>query len=397
MTSRSKISRGILWILPAVLVVAGHAACAAEPAPVTSASASPASGAAAQALFTAGRGGYSSYRIPALAVTGKGTILAFCEGRKYSGGDSGEIDLLVRRSTDQGAHWSEPYVIWHDSGNTCGNPSPVLDRKTGKIVLLGTWNRGTDHETAINDRTAADTRRVFFMDSSDDGLSWSKPREITGEVKDAGWTWYATGPGAGIQMEKGPHAGRLVVPCDHFEPAAHASRSHVIYSDDGGTTWKLGGSSTGQGNECEVVELTGGRLMLNMRNADYSVRNRQVCVSDDGGVTWKDQKHDPQLIEPVCQGAIRRYRWPDGDRPGVILFSNPADRETRKNLTLRASHDYGATWPSSVVLEAGPAAYSDLAVLPNGRIACLYETWEHGIQIIRFADLPLSSLTAPVK
>ena len=393
MTSRSQISRGVLRILSVALAVAGHAACAAEPAP----SAPPPLGASAQALFTAGSGGYSSYRIPALAVTGTGTILAFCEGRKYSGGDSGEIDLLVRRSKDHGAHWSEPSVVWHDSGNTCGNPSPVVDRSTGKILVLGTWNRGADHETAINDRTAADTRRVFVMDSGDDGLSWSKPHEITGEVKEACWTWYATGPGAGIQMEKGSHAGRLVIPCDHFAPAARSSGSHVIYSDDGGATWKLGGSSPGKGNECEVVELAGGRLMLNMRNADRSVRNRQVCVSDDGGVTWKDQKPDPQLVEPVCQGAIRRYCWPERDRSGVILFSNPADRESRKNLTLRASHDDGSTWPSSMVLEAGPSAYSDLAVLPDGRIACLYETWEKGVQIIRFATVPSDSLTPPVK
>jgi len=145
------------------------------------------------------------------------------------------------------------------------------------------------------------------------------------------------------------------------------------------------------------VELAGGRLMLNMRNADRSVRNRQVCVSDDGGVTWKDQKPDPQLVEPVCQGAIRRYRWPERDRSGVILFSNPADPESRKNLTLRASYDDGSTWPSSMVLEAGPAAYSDLAVLPEGRIACLYETWEKGVQIIRFATVPSDYLTPPVK
>ena len=395
MTVRSKISHGILRILSGALAVAGHAACAAEPSP----SASPSPGASTQALFTAGQQGYSTYRIPALAVTSKGTLLAFCEGRKHSAGDSGEIDLLVKSSTDNGANWSEPRVVWHDAGNTCGNPCPVVDRTTGKIILLGTWNRGTDHEAAINDRTAVDTRRVFVMDSGDNGRTWSTPREITDAVKEAGWTWYATGPGGGIQMEKGPHAGRIVIPCNHFSPdAGKTYSSHVIYSDDHGTTWKLGGSSPeGRTNECELVELDGGMLMLNMRNADYSVGYRQVCLSDDGGVTWKDQKTDPALIEPVCQGAIRRYCWPQGDHSGVILFSNPADSKTRKNLTLRASFDGASSWPASLVLEAGPAAYSDLAVLPDGRIACLYETWEKGVQIIRFATISPDSLTPPAK
>ena len=347
-----------------------------------------------QVLFCGGRGGYHTYRIPALAVTGRGTVLAFCEGRRNSAADGGEIDLQVRRSTDGGAHWSEPSIVWHDPGNTCGNPCAVVDRKNGTVWLLATWNRGEDHETEINSRTGKDTRRVFAMSSQDDGVTWSKPREITPQVKEEGWTWYATGPGSGIQIERGPNAGRLVIPCDHYSPdAGKTYSSHVIYSDDHGKTWKLGGCSPeGRTNECEVVELEGGRLMLNMRNADRPPLGRQVCVSEDGGQTWKDQRTDPALVEPVCQAAIRRYRWPEGTNSGIILFSNPANRGARKNLTVRASFDEAATWPAAMVLEAGPSAYSDLAVLPGGRIACLYESWAGGRQIIRFADFPLSSL-----
>ena len=327
-----------------------------------------------QPLFFSGQNGYHTYRIPALAVTTNGTVLAFAEGRKKSAGDAGKIDLLVRRSVDNGATWSAQQVVWADGGNTCGNPSPVVDRDTGTVWLLMTWNRGEDHEAQIADGKSKDTRRVFVTRSDDDGASWAKPREITSDVKLTNWTWYATGPGGGIQLQNGPHAGRLVVPCDHSELETKNGFSHIIYSDDHGQTWKLGGSTPKPGvNECEVVELTGGRLMLNMRSYDKTVKVRQVAVSDDGGLTWSDQHSDSTLIEPICQGAIRRCRWPGQNAPGVILFSNPASQTNRVNLTVRASFDDAQSWPAARVLHAGPSAYSDLAVLANGQIACLFE------------------------
>jgi sialidase-1 len=326
-----------------------------------------------QPLFVSGQDGYHTYRIPALAVTTNGTVLAFAEGRKKTAGDAGKIDLLVRRSVDNGATWSAQQVVWADGGNTCGNPSPVVDRDTGTVWLLMTWNRGDDHEKEINAGQSKDTRRVFVTSSTDDGASWVQPREITAVVKLTNWTWYATGPGSGIQLQNGPHGGRLVVACDHTEAVTKRGYSHVIYSDDHGQTWQLGGSSMEGVNECAVVELTGGKLMLNMRNCDKSQKNRQVTVSDDGGLTWSDQCSDSTLIEPICQGAIHRYRWTDGGKPGVILFSNPANQSSRVNLTVRASFDDAQHWPAARVLHAGPSAYSDLAVLANGQIACLFE------------------------
>jgi len=326
-----------------------------------------------QPLFVSGRDGYHTYRIPALAVTTNGTVLTFAEGREKSAGDAGKIDLLVRRSVDNGATWSAQQVVWADGGNTCGNPSPVVDRDTGTVWLLMTWNRGEDHEAQIADGKSKDTRRVFITRSDDDGQTWAKPREITAAVKVTNWTWYATGPGGGIQLQNGPHAGRLVVACDHTETDTKHGYSHVIYSDNHGQTWQLGGSSMEGVNECGVVELTGGKLMLNMRNCDKSKKNRQVTVSDDGGQSWRDQRFEEALIEPICQGAIRRCRWPGQNAPGVILFSNPASLTNRVNLTVRASFNDAQTWPIARVLHAGPSAYSDLAVLANGQIACLFE------------------------
>lgn len=337
-------------------------------------------------LFRSGHAGgvdpWHTFRIPALVVTPKATVLAFCEGRRHSWGDSGDIDLVMKRSTDHGRTWSDTRVVWDDGPNTCGNPSAVVDPSTGVVWLFSTWNRGDDHEARIIDGTSKDTRRVHVMRSDDDGLTWSKPHEITRDVKKPDWTWYATGPGGGIAIGQGPHAGRLVIPCDHIESGTKRYFSHVIVSDDHGTSWKLGGRTPVDGvNECQVVELTGGSLLLNMRNYDRSQHTRQVARSDDGGMTWHDQRHDPALVEPICHGAVERYpvdllAWPRSGRPAVILFCNPASRVRREAMTLRASLDDGRTWGHAKLLHAGPSAYPDLAVLGNGRIGCLYEAGE---------------------
>ena len=346
-------------------------------------------------LWESGKGAYHTYRIPALVVTPKGTVLAFCEGRKMNSSDSGDIDLLIRHSTDNGETWSEQAVVWDDGENTCGNPCPVVDAETGAVWLLCTWNRGDDTEHAIINGRSNDTRRVFALTSTDDGQTWSKPEEITASVKKSDWTWYATGPGSGIQIRHGEHAGRLMLACDHIEAGTKNYYSHIVYSDNHGKTWKLGGRTPRhQVNECEVVELADGRLMLNMRNFDRSAKRRQRAFSRDGGFTWEDQAFDNALIEPVCQASIQRYSWPVGGRKSVILFSNPAGTE-RVNMTVRASFDEGGTWPRKRSLHAGPSAYSDLAVLNNETAACLYERGDRGpyeqIALARFTLRDLHS------
>ena len=345
-------------------------------------------------LFVSGEGEHHTYRIPALAVTNKGTVLAFCEGRQRAGGDSGDINMVLKRSIDNGKTWGAQQVIWDDGRNTCGNPCVVIDRNSGTIFLLMTWNLGRDHESEIIAQTSKDTRRVYVTQSDDDGLTWATPKEITATTKLDNWTWYATGPGSGIQIQHGPHKGRLVIPCDHIEAETKHYYSHAIYSDDAGATWQLGGTTPEhQVNECEVVELPDGALMLNMRNYDRSKKNRQVATSNDGGITWTDQHFDTTLIEPICQAAIERYSWDDDETKSVILFSNPASQDGRVKMTLRASHDEGQTWDKSILLHEGPSAYSDLAVLNDGTIACLYEAGEKSpYETIVFARLPLTAL-----
>ena len=354
-------------------------------------------------VFVGGADGYPTYRIPALLVSKKGTLLAFCEGRKDGRADSGDIDLLLKRSADNGATWSRPLTIWNDGTNTCGNPCAVLDEETGVIWLLMTHNDGRDTESAIKAKKGFGTRTVWVSRSNDDGETWSKPEEITKSVKDPSWGWYATGPGVGIQIKHGPRRGRLVIPCDHTydEPGGNLRGlpveygSHVVYSDDHGRTWKLGRAIRPKVNECQVVELADekGALLLDMR-AYFGKGRRARSISRDGGETWSAPGDQAELIEPVCQASILRYTWPDEHGRGGILFANPADEKRRRNLTVRLSYDDGQTWPMSRTIHAKDSAYLCLTVLPDMEIACLYERGEqHANERITFARFSLEWLT----
>lgn len=350
-------------------------------------------------LFVSGTDGYHTYRIPALLTTPDGTVLAFCEGRKQSGSDRGEIHLLLKRSSDGGQTWSDQQVVWSDGLNTCGNPCPVLDERTGTIWLLATHNLGVDTEKDIIHKRGKSTRTVWVMSSEDKGATWSKPKEITSSVKDSSWGWYATGPGIGIQIRHGQHKGRLVIPCDHSydDPKGtvaggpFAYGSHVIYSDDSGATWALGGVIRPNVNECQVVELAdnAGTLLMDMRS--YFGRNRRThSISRDGGETWTEPKDHPQLIEPVCQASILRCAWPK-DGASVIAFANPASTK-REKMTVRLSYDEGRTWPVANEIYAGPAAYSSLALLPDGTLGLLYERGQRGpYETITFVSIPILS------
>tara|TARA_R110000868_G_scaffold79850_4_gene227024 strand:- start:2252 stop:3412 length:1161 start_codon:yes stop_codon:yes gene_type:complete len=322
-------------------------------------------------IFEGGKEGYQCFRIPAVVTTSNGILLAFAEGRKNGCSDTGSIDLVMKRSTDGGINWGTLEVLWHDEGNTCGNPSPVVDRITGDVFLLSTWNLGTDHESDIIAQKSKDTRRVFIMKSVNEGISWDRPKEITAEVKLPNWTWYATGPGSGIQILGGKYKDRLVIASDHIEAVTKKYYSHTIYSDDHGATWELGGSTPlDQVNECEVVELSDHRLMLNMRNYDRQMSSRQLAYSDDGGESWKDMHHHESLIEPICQASTLRF---DMEGQVYVLFANPADTKSRVNMTVRVSSDDGKSWPMVKQIFPGPSAYSDLTPINWKNIGILYE------------------------
>jgi sialidase-1 len=179
-------------------------------------------------------------------------------------------------------------------------------------------------------------------------------------------------------LKRGPWRGRLLIPCDHSvvtpeDPTGY--NSHVIFSDDHGKTWQLGGAIRPAVNECQVVELTDGTVLMNMRNYDPSRNTRAIATSRDGGLTWSEVGHDPVLVEPICQASLVRYDfWPEGGQD-CLLFSNPAHGRTgvRRDMTVRLSRDGGKTWPIERLLWPGPTAYSCLAVRPDGTIASLFE------------------------
>lgn len=320
-------------------------------------------------IFEQGTEGYSCFRIPAIIKTTKGTLLAFAEGRKNSCSDTGDINLVLRRSFDDGATWSDLIMVWDDGINTCGNPAPVIDEETGTIFLLMTWNHGSDDISDINAGTSIDTRRVFICQSDDDGLSWSTPKEITATTKLSTWGWYATGPCHGIQLKKGPEKGRLVVPCDYIslKSAGGVGGAHVIYSDDKGATWQLGGITT-KGNESTVAELSDGKLLLNIRISNNN-NFRVISTSDNSGMTWTNPVNAP-LVDPVCQGSMVSGVLSDGR--WAVFFSNPSSAE-RQNMTVKMSMDDGASWTKTYSVYTGASGYSDLVFLSDSYLGLLYE------------------------
>lgn len=324
-------------------------------------------------VYVGGTDGYASFRIPALGKAPDGSVLAFCEGRRQSAHDHGAIEVVLRRSADQGRTWGPIQVVWSDSGNTCGNPTVVTDCDTGVVWLFMTWNRGTETESQILAGTAQESRRVWVTHSEDQGRHWASPEDITAQVKSPDWRWYATGPGNGIQLVHGGHVGRLVIPANHsvWREGKSVYRAHVVYSDDHGKSWKLGGVEGDQTNESAVAELNDGRLVQNMRS--YHGKNRRaVAISRDSGDSWSPVTLDETLIEPVCQASLVSVVSRDQAARMILAFSNPASLH-RERLTVRFSPDGGTTWPGGVVVHAGPSGYSSLAQISPTAVGCLFE------------------------
>ena len=349
-------------------------------------------------LWQRGKGKYKNYRIPSLIVAPNGTILAFCEGRE--GGDSGDIDVLMRRSTDNGRTWSEESVVWNDKNNTCGNPCPAVDKVSGRIWLLLTWNLGQDVEKEIILKKSKDTRRPFICYSDDFGKTWSKPLELSKTCKDPTWGWYATGPGIGIQLKSKKYKNRLVIPANHsyndpdgnLEGGPYGYGAHVLISDDFGKNWRKSDPIRPGCSESQLVELSNGSLLMNIRSYNDKFC-RASAISHDGGDTWSNIQHETQLVESTCQASFIRY----GDYLGndMFLFANPAVPIKRSHMTIKISFDDCLSWSNSKLIHAGPAAYSALTVLPYGKIGIFYECGEKSAYTkMLFTAFPVEKLFA---
>ena len=369
-------------------------------------------------LFISGEAEYHSYHTPALAVTNKGTLLAFCQANRYDTGDTGDIDILLRRSFDGGISWEDPQTIWDDGMQSCSNPTVVVDRESGRIWALMGWKYYADTmkdilagHTWTNTGWIDRTYRAFLVHSNDDGATWShfsSIEDVTGRVKKAEWRYFRPGPGAGIQLQRGPHKGRLIFPCafssfgkdcgyDGFGDVytihdyVHFG-AYIVYSDDQGRNWQRSeGVVWPWMSNCQVVELDDGRLMLNMQSYYRKQKCRAVATSEDGGNTWSDVTFDTTLEDPLSHVGFMQYTGRDTDDRNRLLFSNPADPDASRNLTVRLSYDNGQFWPVQKVIEPGEAGNSALATLGDRSIGLVYEKGSH--DRIAFARFNLEWLT----
>lgn len=346
------------------------------------------------AVFKSGQEGYHTYRIPALVRAASGDLLAFAEGRKKATSDHGDIDIVLKRSGDNGRTWG-PLQLVQDEPNDptakvwIGNPTPVVDRTDpqhpGRIWLVFTRSN----------------LRMFVSSSDDNGHTWSNRRDITGTAGNAAWGWYAAGPVHGIQLERGAHAGRLIIPCDHRALAEKSWGSHLVFSDDHGATWNLGAADTHAAadplhpNECVAVELVDGRVYVNSRDNNGSdPATRVIAISSDAGRTFDAPfAAEPNIVSPVVQNSLIRFAATDrGDRENILIYSGPGNPTERRDLTILASLDEGKTWGRKTVLHHGPAAYSDLIKLDGERIGVLYEAGKRLYDDIVFATFTFDDL-----
>ena len=319
-------------------------------------------------VFDRGEGGYYGFRIPAVVQAQNGTILAFAEARKNSNSDFGDIDLVVKRSVDGGLTWSPLQIINNNGTSESGNPAPVVDQVTGNIIL-----------PFVKDRQIP-----WVTTSTNGGLTWTTPVDISATAKPATWDGYAFGPNHGIQLERGPNAGRLVIPQNHnllgqnLEPDGR--EISMIYS------------------ESNVTELVDGSLYVNARSQGGFSRHRLVGYSNDGGLSFTGQaEFDYGLVDPQVQGSVVRYSAVDqGDAQNRLLFTNPKTQDSRTRLHVRSSFDESLTWNEGKMINRGRSAYSDVVTLNDKKIGVLYE-WGNtsNYEEIRFATFTEEWLDDP--
>ena len=355
-----------------------------------------------QVLFEEKTNGYSVYRIPGIVVTAKDTILAYCEARKLREADRGEIEIHLRRSTDGGQTFSPAQHVAHMGPRLPRNPH-MPKSKRGKDM------GGPEEQTVNNPMAIAgkdglvhmvycvEYARVFHMVSRDDGLSWSDPTEITYAPdhlrSELDWQAIASGPGHAIELNN----GRLIVPfwlATYEENAPLRKAAGLIFSDDKGVTWEAGDLAIQEGGEPNVAQLADGRVLMTSRS---SQQRRLASYSENGATDWSKPHLVEDLLEPGCMAGMVAYPGSDGMSGSILLFSNPHTTKRkhsgRQNVTIKLSRDGGLTWPLQKLLEDGPSAYSDLAVLADGTILCFYESGETPPKIKRNRDWAYANIT----
>lgn len=341
-----------------------------------------------------------TYRIPGLATSNKGTLLAVYDKRNAGSGDlQGDIDVAMSRSTDGGESW-EPMKVIMDMGeygglpqnqNGIGDPAILVDKKTGNIWVAAVWAHGSPNQpnwwASKPGMLPSETSQQMLVRSSDDGKTWSAPINITSQVKDPSWQLLLQGPGAGISLKDGTLVFAAQFKKDigqrGLDGGQYTCHSTIMYSQDGGTTWKIGAGAKSNTTEAQPVELPDGSIMLNMRDdrnrKDKSDSNgRAVATTNDLGKTWTvHPSSNSALPEPNCMASIISVDAKvNGKMQHILFFSNPADKSNRNNMTIKVSLDGGLTWPKEhwITYNAQPSyGYSCLTQIDKHTIGLLYE------------------------
>ena len=329
-----------------------------------------------------------TFRIPAMATTNKGTLLAVYDMRYNSRRDlQGHMDIGLSRSTDGGDTWARPVPIMDmkkfgglpEDQNGCSDPNILIDRETGEIMVSAVWTHGKPGTHQWRGKGSEPGHSIhkssqfMMVRSKDDGLTWSKPENWTKRLKDPKWCLFAPAPGNGINLMD----GTLVMPTQGRD-ATGLPFSNFMWSRDHGKSWTLSSPARDNTTECSVAELKDGSLMLNIRDnrnrKDKSKTNgRAVSVTHDMGKTWKVHSSDHgALPEPVCMASLISHDLKDDRR--VLFFSNPNSKYKREKMTVRMSLDQGKTWPKSILLDQKGGAYSSLAMVDDRTLGILYES-----------------------
>lgn len=367
-----------------------------------------------QVLYRASRDkGYACFRIPAIVKSTRGTLLAFAEGRVDNCGDAGDIDLVVKRSTDGGRTWGPLQVVNEGGGDTHGNPVPLVDRRTGRILLAETYNAGRDD---AGNCSVPCHRTPHLQYSDDDGMTWSAPRDLSTDIRPPQWnSWYATGPVHGIQLTRGRHAGRLVFGVNaesYANGRVTANHAALILSDDGGTTWRIGaldswpiaadGTFRQKPSEMTLLERSDGSIHVNGREQDGTdLGHRTAAVSRDGGASFTAPfRALPDLYTPMVQASA--LRLPAAGGRSRTLFAAPADPDRRRTMTIRSSYDEGRTWEGvdrGAQVTTDWSGYSDLVAVSPDVTGLFYEAGpadaRDEMRFARFTDAWLGPRRAP--
>jgi len=341
-----------------------------------------------------GDDGSKSYRIPGLVCTKQGSLIAVYDIRYNHAGDlPANIDVGVSRSTDGGQSW-EPMRVAIDMGSDpahghdgVGDPAILVDPRTGRIFIMALWSHGNRAWNGSGPGlNPAETGQLVIAHSNDDGKSWSKPVNLTAQVKDPAWRLLLDGPGAGIALKDGTLVFAAQYRAADGRPHQGKPYSTIVFSKDGGETWQIGSGVKIDTTESQVAELADGSIMINCRDNRGSART--VAVTRDLGKTWQLHASDRKALrDPVCMGSL--LAWSDGKKGSLLWFSNPDVTSTRSMMTVKRSQDQGITWPEQdhrLYDSRGGFGYSCLSSVDDKHLGVIYE----GKGTMYFLRFPLS-------